>query len=370
VAFLAGILLSRHLWISTRHFPLVPIIRGLPQIPFPLDYICLVCLIVLLLLIGSSSKPQNYILAFLLLAIILGLLDQNRWQPWAYQYLLMLAVFGVFYWKGGHIEDQEAALNMCRLIVVSIYFYSGLQKINPNFAAHVFPLLTGGGGMSASPFQALAIFPPFIEAAIGLGLLAKRIRNLSVLAATAMHGFILLSIGPFGLNVNSVVWPWNVAMVALVFLLFWQTDFSLADVIWKNRFSFQKVILLVVLVLPFFSFLGWWDSYLSWSLYSGNIDGANIFVGDGVASQLPAYLQKYTTHLADNNNRVTIRDWSLGELNVPTYPETRIFREIGAEVCHLSNNSPDVVLYVRKKATLCRKAVVIRDTCFGTLVVH
>jgi len=167
-----------------------------------------------------------------------------------------------------------------------------------------------------------------------------------------------------------VIWPWNVAMIALLFLLFWRTDFSFVNVLWNNPFAFQKVLLLLVLIMPLFSFFGRWDSYLSWSLYSGNVDGANIFVGDTVAPKLPAYLQKYLKHLSDNNNQLSIRNWSLGELNVPPYPETRIYREIGADVCRLSQNSADLALYVREKTTLRGEGALIRDTCFGTLVVR
>jgi hypothetical protein len=254
----------------------------------------------------------------------------------------MIATFGVFYWRSGRIEDQEAALNMCRLIVVSTYFYSGLQKINSDFALYVLPRLFGGSETTAFPFRALAILPPFAEAALGVGLLTRRLRNLSVVAATAMHGFVLLSIGPFGSNSNSVVWPWNLAMIAFFYLLFWKTRFSFAEIIWNNQFAFQKVLLLLVIIMPLFSFCGWWDSYLSWSLYSGNVDGGNIFVNTAVADQLPDYLHGYITHLSGNNSRLDIYDWSVGELNVPPYPEARIFRELGADICHLSHNSADV----------------------------
>ena len=368
--FLAGILLSTRLWISTRNFPLVPVVRGFPQIPSPLDYFCLLGLIVLLLLIALSSRPGKYIAGVLVLIAVLGFFDQCRWQPWAYQYSLMLAAFGFFYWKGGQPQDQPAVLNMCRLILAGIYFYSGLQKINPNFAPHVFPHLFGAGGATASPVQALAMVPPFLEASLGLGLLMRRVRNLAVLAASAMHGFILLRFGPLGYNYNNVVWPWNLAMITLLFLLFWQTDFGFGEVLWRNPFAYQKVLLILVLIMPLFSFFGHWDSYLSWSLYSGNVDGANIFVGDAVAHQLPGYLQKYLKHLSENNNQLTIRDWSMGELNVPPYPETRIYRAIGADVCRLSHNSADVALYVREKSTVHGEGALIRDTCFGTLVVH
>ncbi len=148
--------------------------------------------------------------------------------------------------------------------MASVYFYSGLQKLNPTFAVHVFPHLLGGKGLlSDSMLQVLAIFPPFIEASIGIGLLIQKFRQLAVVAAVVMHGFVLLKYGPLGFNYKHCGCGHGIlTMIALDLILFWRTDFSLADVVWRNRFAFQKAILLLVLIMPLFSFFGWWDSYL------------------------------------------------------------------------------------------------------------
>ncbi len=369
--FFVAVLLSRHLWLTSRHYPLIPVLSGLPQIPYPFDYVCLALMAALLVAIASAPKPKLYLTVFLVLVIVLALLDQCRWQPWAYQYSLMLAALAVFYWKGGRSEDESAALNICRLIIASIYFYSGLQKLNSTFAEHVLPELLGNGGpFLDSIAQTLTKLPPLLEASIGIGLLTRRLRNLAVVAAIVMHLFILMKYGPFGYDHNNVVWPWNFAMIALDLILFWKADFSFRDVLWKNPFAFQKVVLLLVLILPSLSFFGWWDSYLSWSLYSGNVDAANIFCSNQVAAQLPDYLRKYVTHLPNNNNRLSIGDWTMSELNIPGYPESRIYRRLGAEVCRLSNNSLDMALYIRKKTTLLGGGETVRDTCFGTLSAH
>ncbi len=369
--FFIALVLSKHVWITSRHFPLIPVVSGLPQIPYPFDYACLAALAVLLVFIASSSAPKIYLLSFLTLLAVLALLDQCRWQPWAYQYSLMLAALAVFYWKGGKTSDENAALNICRLIVASIYFYSGLQKLNPTFAAHVFPHLLGNKGTVATALvRVLAIIPALAEASIGMGLATKRFRNLAVLAAIVMHLFILTKYGPFGYNYNTVVWPWNLAMIAFDVILFWKTDFSFAEVLWRNPFAFQKAILVLVLIMPFFSFFGWWDSYPSWSLYSGNVDGANIFCSDAVAAKLPGYLQKYITHIGSNKNRLDMRDWTMGELNVPGYPESRVYRLIAADVCRLSDNSTEMAVLVTSKTTLLGGGETVKDTCYGTLVEH
>ena len=223
--FFVALILSKHVWLTARHFPLVPVFSRLPPIPYPVDYVLLAGLAILLGLIAASTAPKLYISAFLFLLVVLALLDQCRWQPWTYQYSLMLATLAVFYWKGGRADDEDAALNICRLIMASVYFYSGLQKLNPTFTVHVFPhLLDGEGLLSDSMLQVLAIFPPFIEASIGIGLLIQKFRQLAVVAAVVMHGFVLLKYGPLGFNYNTVVWPWNLTMIALDLILFWRTE--------------------------------------------------------------------------------------------------------------------------------------------------
>ena len=370
LGFLSGFLLSRKLWVSTRFFPLTPVIHKLPRIPYPVDYIYFAALLVLLVVIALSPKPRIYIFIFVPLILFLALLDQSRWQPWAYQYLFMLAALGFFSWKSDDAQGRDDALNICRLIIVTIYIYSGLQKINPHFVANVFPALVDTIGKRAAALHVLGWGAPFAEIGIGVGLLTKRFRNIAVLAGVTMHWFILVALGPFGRNWNAVVWPWNLAMITFLFLLFWKTDFSFRDVLWRNRFRFQKVVLILFGIMPFFSFFGWWDSYLSSSLYSGNVTLANIFVSEAVKNELPGYIRGYVQPLAGSNHVLKIADWSVGELNVPPYPEMRIYKSVGADICSLTNNSPDVALYVKEKGTLQGGNRETRYTCFGTLVVH
>src|ERR1700683_758758 len=57
VGFIAGLLLSPKLWVSTRFYPLVPVFHGLPHIPFPLDYTCYGALLCLLFAIAFAARP-------------------------------------------------------------------------------------------------------------------------------------------------------------------------------------------------------------------------------------------------------------------------------------------------------------------------
>ena len=77
LGFAAGFLLSSRLWVSSRFYPLIPILHGLPRISFPLDYICFAGLFLLLVLVEVASKPRIYIYSFACLLLFLALLDQK-----------------------------------------------------------------------------------------------------------------------------------------------------------------------------------------------------------------------------------------------------------------------------------------------------
>jgi len=367
LGFAAGFLLSARLWMSHRFYPLIPISPLLPHLPPFLDYILFGLLLGLLVGIEIFSNPRIAIYAFAALLLLLAVFDQTRWQPWAYLYLFLLLALVCFSGKSDDVQSAENSLNICRLMVVATYFYSGLQKLNPHFAAGMASL----AGHMARRWPELQMFGWLmagVETGIALALLTHRFRNLAVACGIVMHGFVLLVFG-FVYRWNSVIWPWNVVMMALLVLLFWNTDFSFLQVIWANPLRFQKFALLLFGLLPALSFFGWWDSYLSASLYSANIPMANIFMSHQVKNQLPQRIQRYVKQLPEGDV-LKIQDWALGELNVPPYPAARVYRALGAEICRYSHNSPDVMLVLQEKDTLLSKGTLSRDTCFGTLVVE
>jgi len=188
-----------------------------------------------------------------------------------------------------------------------------------------------------------------MESAIGIGLLTQRFRKLGVIAALGMHIFILASIGPFGHNHNSVVWPWNVAMGTFVVLLFWRENSGARRIVWGR--GFQLVVLMLFAVLPALSFVDLWDSYLSFALYSGNQREAVIAMSDDVAARLPDAMQELVT-VYDSESRVDtldVREWSYAELNVPPYAELRVLRNAGRRVCSFTGNPSAMVMIVDGK---------------------
>jgi DoxX len=352
IAFAIGLVMSVPLWLSSRSYPYAPVVNGLPAITHPFDWILFGCLLFLLVAISISSKPQKYIWFFLGIIALLCLYDQTRWQPYIYQYGFLLATLGLFSWRKGDIAGSARTLNIARLIVASTYIYSGLQKANAGFVNGVFPWLTQPIThilpSLTTPLYFFGFVAPVIQISFGIGLLTKRFRRVSLLLAVAMHIFILTMIGPWGLNWNSIVWPWTIAMIFFDILLFAGAEFSFREVFFPKNSLFHVLVLVLFGVMPLFSFFNLWDSDLSAALYSGNLTEGNIYVSNIGRNALPQDLQPYVTQISANNNVLNIKNWATGDMDIIEYPETRVFKDIARNVCSYMTDPTQMVLVVQE----------------------
>ena len=153
-------------------------------------------------------------------------------------------------------------------------------------------------------------------------------------------------------------------MALFVIILFWRTEnFSFRDILWVKNFPFQKVILILFVVMPVLSFFNLWDSYLSWTLYSGNTNSAQIYISDSVKQKLPIEIQRYAIKIGANENTLNFFHWSFDELNVPPYPETRVYKDIAQNICQYADNKSDVILVVSVKPTLFNRGHKLTYEC-------
>jgi hypothetical protein len=247
LALLAGFALSPKLWLSSRLYPLTPVWSFFRPLGAPGDSIVFFTLAALLVALMVAPRREIWAAVFALL-LLMALQDQSRWQPWFYQYVLMLLALAL-----AGSGRQEAALNTCCLIVAATYFWSGLAKLNPNFASDVFPSLFAPFlGPGPAPVQwcihHLAFVAALVEWGAGIGLLTARFRTAALFCAGAMHVFVLSAIGPMGSRFNVVVWPWNLAMIAFLLILFFKRTKkpSFRDTIWGRAFPFQRIALVVI----------------------------------------------------------------------------------------------------------------------------
>ncbi len=356
LGLITSLLLSLKLWIGDRFFPTTPIFSVLPSNIYPFDFVIIFLLLGSLIATILSSRPRVPIFFSIFLIGIMVILDQQRIQPWIFQYTFMLLTLGLFSWDWKDKDSTNKILNTCRLLVACIYFWSGVQKVNIYFLAEIFPWMISPivdvlPSKAEPMLYTLGIFVPFIEIGIGVGLLTRKFRNLALIGATTMCFFVLATLGPLGHNWNSVVWPWNIALLTMAIILFYKTNaVSLANILWVKNDFVHKIIILIFGLLPSLYFINFTDSYISWSLYSGTIARAEIYVSENALNTLPEYLQSIST-TKDRGTYISPTIWSFDELNVPPYPEKRIFMNTFKTICDYTNeysSEVDLVLYERK----------------------
>ena len=298
LGMLAGVALSLKLWFPfDRLYPEAPFATWLGIGPVWID--------VLLSIVMIAAFVRGWWQVALGALALLVLRDQSRLQPWAWEYALLTVALML----------PQAGLRTCRAILIALYLWSGIQKLNLTFATRTWFEVSGG---YLPHFAWIAI--PLGEIAIGIALMFERTRRAAVIAAIALHGSIIVML--IASRENSVVWPWNIVMALLVFVMFRNAP--------QGRMQWGLVA--VAAVLPALSFFGLWDPYLSGALYSGNTEQAVVIVTPDVVSHLPQVIARNTWQESPPRF-IDLNRWSYDELNVPAYPAERVFKEIATDVC-------------------------------------
>jgi hypothetical protein len=354
LAFCIGLSMSSHLWVGPRSYPATPVSTLLPSIDDVVAHGLFAAIFALSAAILISPKPQGLIAALLAIIAVFCLLDQTRWQPWVFQYNILLATLALFSWKGDDVDGQKRTLNIARLVIASTYMLSGLQKLNLNFIDVDFPWVVGPITkvlpVTTSALHVFGMSIPLVQVAFGAGLLTRRFRGASLILAVSMHAFILAMFGPAGLDWNAIVWPWTAAMAVFDILLFsGKTEYSWREIIWSRGHAHHAAVFALLVVLPLFSFVNLWDSYLSSALYSGNLTEAQIYTTDAGKSALPETIRRYLVHTSPDTNVLNIQRWAIEDLNVTPYPETRVFRRIAKSVCGYLRDPAQLVLLVQEQ---------------------
>jgi uncharacterized membrane protein YphA (DoxX/SURF4 family) len=356
---LASMALSHKLWLSTRFYPLTPVFPFLKPIPSPFDYILFGAT---LLALALSALTPRLIPFFATLAVVLAVCDQSRLQPWFYEYFFLL--LGVAF----------ASPNACRLIVAATYFWSGAQKLNAGFITDVFPwmlepFLRHLPHSAQAVVHPLSVTAPFIELWIGIALLGRKFRTPAVVVAVAMHVFILIALSPWGQNYNHVVWPWNIAMAAAVVILFWKTSDAARQILFSKN-AFHIAALLLFGLAPALSFFGRWDHYLSSAMYTSNTNHGTIYISGKLFDRLPDGIQEYARVETPELDSIDIAEWSANELNVPPYPEVRIYKSVARKICQYAESPTEARLSITSKSTIGKSITGSSYTCAALKTVH
>ncbi len=357
-----GLIASAPVWTNTRTFPLLPIFSGFPILPAPWDK----CLYALMLgsLVAALWFYRPAVITFLITSFFAYCGDQNRGQPWLYMYWVMLLL---------SLFPTPSAHAACRIAIATVYLWGGIQKLNTRFFAVTPEWFVAPASNWHLPPAVIDLLKlsvkaaPFIEITIAIMLWFPRLRRAAFALTVLTHTFALVFLGPWGHNYNWVVWPWNLAMIALVLGLFARGKFfespapaptesnklKPADHTRKSRNAapvtldfagFRRTLselrhtktaaILVALygLLPVLSYSGRWDSYFSFALYSENLAVANLFCTESFRDNLPPHLKGFVQKFPQEYDpqhqgpyTFGFTAWAYEEMHVPPISEPRNF---------------------------------------------
>lgn len=341
--------ISYKVWLTTgRLFPVVPVFDFLGDIPAIIHSVLFAVSVTVLA--AAILKPQARFLYYSLLIceLLSVMLDYSRWQPWEYQYLFVLFIFI-------STRKEQDSTRKILLILVALYFYSGLQKLNAGFINQVWDkmllmsFLKIPHAVRAHSWLMYAGYCIGIaEVLSGLGLLFSKTRKTSIAALIVMHLFNLIWLGPLGLDYNEIVWPWNILMIIYLYQIGYAKTYShikIQPVIKGNLF-----LIICWWVLPALNFFGAWDNYLSCSLYSGKLPLMAICLPSTPATiEFAPYIKATDKfNFCNGNNLVKLQSWAMEELKVPPYPEVRVYRKIEKIISQKYKGSKCYLYYYSK----------------------
>lgn len=329
-SWLLAKIISYKVWLASRLFPVVPPFDFLfaPQAVHVLFFILsLSCIAALLIL------PTNKILqwAVIIIELLSCSLDQNRWQSWEYQYIFLVLALLI------NRRNDRNALNTIAFIFISVYFFSGLGKMNAEFSGYLQRELVFLGIFKAKSSYSynlllyhLGYLFGLIEMLLGIGLAFRQTNKAVAFLLICMHLGILALLGPFGINYNVIIWPWNTAMILCLCVLFISgkpATFSF----YFLKTGFNKIFIIFFGFLPFLNFFGYWDYFLSSSLYTYKPPEMYICIQDAGKNKalIPFTDNKQNLFICDSNSTLlNVWKWTMKEMNVPAYPEIRVYRKI------------------------------------------
>ena len=92
--------------------------------------------------------------------------------------------------------------------------------------------------------------------------------------------------------------------------------------------------------------------YLSGALYSGNTPVDVVRVDGRVYERLPGVAERQVFTTKGGEQMLPLFEWAMADLNVPPYPETRVYRHIAREVCKLEDGEGRLELIVKERPAI------------------
>ena len=316
-------LLCHKLWLANRLFPLVPVHDILYKVPNNIHLFLFAVMLISLAALMIFPQKKWICTVMIIAEIVSCLLDQNRWKPWEYQFMFMLLPL-VF------LKDEKRIKICWQIIIVGLYFFSGLSKCNSGFILRVWNALVlheWMGITTQNPWvYRLGYAMPLIEMAAGIALLFYRSRKFAVGILCLMHVMLFIMLGPPAGNYTNVIWPWNLLMIFLLLYLFYINHFDIA--VLKQKQLLVWAIALFWWVIPWLNLIGYWDDYFSAVLYSGKTQSLYICTSNVKTKTNYALYFIAPGNKQPCNSMLSVSEWSMQTINVVPNPEERVYQSI------------------------------------------
>ncbi len=362
------------LWFASGDYPSIPWFRGLLIAPESVDRLLASGVVLSGLAVawltarqwwrdrrdfqtGAAGDQANIIASTIWIACLTGsmLLDQHRVQVWAWEFLWLMLFLT--------LATPRTALSCCRALVIGIYFYSAVSKLDAGFVQTQGPWLWQGlqramrvedstaWGSSSSPrMLAFPLGELLIAGLLGL----PRTRRWGVAGSAVMHLTLLLVLGPLGRDQLPGVLLWNLFFLVSVPQLFWgqralpgpatewfglthagtaspqsrRTRMSvvrdaLPSLSIRDRFCLTAIVGLSL--WPALEGVGLCDHWPAWAVYSSRPEVVVIQISDDQVTQLPLSLQSHVgpAEALSSWRPISIDQWSFETRRCPTYPQSR-----------------------------------------------
>ncbi len=333
-AVMTGLLIAAtwRLWTLTSEFPAVPLFSSLCELPPEVDWLFLAALCSGLAVMSTATAKLAKLGMLVVVASGSGLiaLDQHRCQPWFYQLLLFCLL-----WL---ICEARQAQRFILWIVISVYFYSALGKLDFEFLHTVGQDFWSGGARlvrlrpevpQATSLWLIALLP-LTELVIAAGLMFRSTRRVAGSAACVLHLGLVVLLGPLGLNHSRGVVLWNfqfAVQALLLFVLATRTDSIdvLPNTQSVGRLRLGWAVALLAIGMPVLERFGLWDHWASWALYAPHSSRTEIWVASTFREYLPGTLRDELQPETELTLwiRLPIERWSLEQVSAPIYPQAR-----------------------------------------------
>jgi hypothetical protein len=358
--------LSWPLWVDDPDFPRVPFFRGLPDSPVWTSWLVLAAIGSTL---GLTALGRSWRLMIRINLPVLAwaiLRDQNRFQPWASQYGMIGLVMA--------FTTKARSLKLARWYVVSLYFYSGLSKLDVSFCRELGPtFLTAGLGPfgwsprdwpeSARSMACLAM--PAFEILVAALLAFRSTRWLGLLGAMAQHSALIGVLGPWALGHSPIVLVWNASLILEDVLLFGGSTIPADE---EPESKAGRVALLAIwsaMILPSVERLGLCDAWPAHALYASHAERSEVFLPEDDVDRYPEAIRRRLEPSGVGPwRRLDLTAWSRDVRGTPLYPSGRVGNAV-AEFLEARYGGPQPVRLVQWGRARAWDGARDREECVG-----